>query len=107
MKRPEHFPENIFNFKIIFVPPGWQKTIAIRKQLCGKEGRKEARKEGRKERKKEGNIWHVSISTCMCTYAQKTSPHFLIRILLGINILGAAIVHKNIQKDTLLVSFIR
>lgn len=34
------------------------------------------------------------------------SLHFLIRILLDINILGASIVHRNIQQDMLLVSFI-
>jgi len=69
MKRPEHFPENIFCFKMIDVPAEWQDRSAICKQLC----LKEERKEGRKESRKEEDIWCVSISICMCAYTQKKS----------------------------------
>lgn len=66
---------------------------------------KEVRQEGRREGSRKTHSVFLDQHACALMH-KKESLHFLTRILLDINILGAAIVHRNIQQDILLVSFI-
>lgn len=69
-------------------------------------GRKAGRKEGGKEVERHIACFYINMYVHLCT-KQKKNLHFLVRILLGIIILGPAIVDRNIQQDMFLVSFIK
>lgn len=69
-------------------------------------GTKEERQEGRREGSRKTYSVFLYQHACALMH-KKNSLHFLIRILLDINILGSTIVHRDIQQAMLLVSCIR